>query len=969
MFLARLLASALLIVAAIAPQAHAQSSSVEIAKFCGLNDTDAGNTIADCAAKSSLNVETNLGGTALLKRAGYTKVATMSIATAAVSGAVYFRDTSGSEDIVVCNSRNCAVSKNGGAFTNFYTTASVATTRYGFVVYNGAVFGVDDQHDAAWKYEGTSFTNPSGMPACSILALTQDRMICANTTANPNRLNFSKSGDFSTWSTGVNNADPFTDDIGTPGDQITGLSYWQGILYVFKQYSVTGCIPDNQYNTSCQVLTSVIGTSEPNSIVQGPDGLYFRGTDQNFWRYDGAVFRNISLQIQNTIKTFASGSTGFSIQTTEADLEAGNQRPTGSWNTTTTAGSIFPSSFSFVNTSSADFKTGANGQTGTAPPNYLLAGAIPRALDIDYRASVLPENASQAWAKTVVGNGTASLLGGGWVQLAVTGGSPCPSGGNSITYTQALSLSATTHQLIVFTAGGTFSGLLNLGTIGFYSTSAGRFVAGVGKNAVQNGIDRITNQITTASTFTVVITSYSSASIWRNGTYTDNGTFSDTVDSIAFQVKNTPDIFTGNCAGSGVLNVKVFDFSSNVVDAVKELGTQNIPLTSTFTSAIFNTGFSTNVMGPFHDTATVNGGSLDFQLRASSSPNNDLWGNWVSTGDGLRIGTTNQYVQYRVLITPSVDLTSGSVITGVSLAGATTGVFVTQCIQPPSTISGYGLLTCDTTLGGNGSLTFFSTSAATCGALPTSSMTSSGFWTTSSNNAVLTIATNTAVAIRIDPTITSSTDTAQANACTVNWKLGTTPPPVWGVYNNVNNAIYWSGDVNSSTNTNRWFKYDLNTTSFWPFDVPAQAPLFYKNSLYFGSGLNGNWYQYAPSGINSDDGNAITSSWASKDFPLADPFQEKILRNLSLVATNQGSGSISVTGSADGGNSTLFSVSIGTSASTGYIRSNYELPVETVGSPYSFFGVRFANSTANNPWSILGFRLDFDLQPWRPLSQ
>src|SRR5258707_723798 len=233
------------------------------------------------------------------------------------------------------------------------------------------------------------------------------------------------------------------------------------------------------------------------------------------------------------------------------------------------------------------------------------------------------------------------------------------------------------------------------------------------------------------------------------------------------------------------------------------------------------------------------------------------------------------------------------------------------------------------------------------------------------NGATTGVSPTAPIAIRFDSVLTSWTATAQVNSCTITFFSGTPPPPVWGIYNPINNAIYWSGDVNASTTTNRWFKYDLNNQGFWPFDVPAQAPLFYKNTLFFGSGGGGYWYQFSPTGVNSDDGAAINSFWVSKDWNLGEAFQEKNISAVSLVALNQGSGNLTVTESGDGDSTTTYTVNIGTTATTSYIRSNYALPVR---SPFTFFNVQFSNNAANNPWSILGYRMDYVPNPWRALG-
>src|SRR5258707_3074005 len=337
--------------------------------------------------------------------------------------------------------------------------------------------------------------------------------------------------------------------------------------------------------------------------------------------------------------------------------------------------------------------------------------------------------------------------------------------------------------------------------------------------------------------------------------------------------------FTGKGSQSSVINFKLPGFYQNQE------------------SIAYNTTFSTPVWGPYSVAMTSAAtSSVTFNAQFSTSANGP-WSLFVSQPNGaiMKIAaSTMPYVRDQI-IASAPSAVPVSTITSVSINAASTGTFVTQCINIPSTISKWGTLNCSVQTSGGGSLAFFSSSAATCAGLPTSTMAAAGQWTATTNNATLGISTNAASAIRFDSVLRSSRDMAQVSSCTLNFFSGTPPPPVWGIYNPINNAIYWSGDVNASTTTNRWFKYDLNNQEFCPFDVPPPAPLFYKSTLFFGSGGGGYWYQFSPTGGNCDDGSAINSFWVSKDWNLGEAFQEKNISAVSLVGLNHGSGTLTVT--------------------------------------------------------------------------
>jgi hypothetical protein len=210
----------------------------------------------------------------------------------------------------------------------------------------------------------------------------------------------------------------------------------------------------------------------------------------------------------------------------------------------------------------------------------------------------------------------------------------------------------------------------------------------------------------------------------------------------------------------------------------------------------------------------------------------------------------------------------------------------------------------------------------------------------------------------------SATDQAEVDACTLYWFLGSNPQPSWGIYDPIRNAIFWSAAVNNSSTANRVLKYDLNLREWYPFDLGAGAFRIRDSNLYFGSSTGGYWNKYGS--VDNDNGSAITAYWKSKDFGGNDPFSEKTFQAISVVARNQGSGNLTTTYTTSGGTGSSYSISLSTSSGLSYIRSNRSLGLL---SPQTFMNVKFSDSSANNPFEVLGFRIDFFSQPWRPISQ
>ena len=331
----------------------------------GLNDADSPAVLSPCESSNAINVESNLGGTALLKRKGFSKTADLTVATSPVNGSHSFIDSSGNRLDIVCHDRYCSKSTNGNAFATFLTTAGAVGSlprRWSFVDVGGVLYGANDRYDKVMKYDGTTRTSPVGIPLGSILEMTPDRLAVADISGQPNRVHYSSAGNYDSFTIGVNPEDSYFDDIGAPGDKIRGMKYLNGVLYVFKTASITGCELGDQYSTRCAVVSPTLGTTDAASIITAGSCLYFRAQDKNYWELCREGLRQISLKIPNLVKSQSGGLGGgeqSNTQTTQADWQAGSQNPSGSWNTASVPGSIFPSSNSFVHTSSSDFSGGA----------------------------------------------------------------------------------------------------------------------------------------------------------------------------------------------------------------------------------------------------------------------------------------------------------------------------------------------------------------------------------------------------------------------------------------------------------------------------------------------------------------------------------------------------------------------------------------------------------------------------------
>ena len=889
--------------------AFAETGGFNSACFGGLNDSQTSATLPPCESPDLLNTESNLDATAILKRKGFSEFANLTVATSPVSGSHSFIDSSGNRLDIVCQDRNCAKSTNGNAFTTFLTTAAVGVVRWSFVDQAGILYGANNKRDPIMKYDGTTRTSPAGMPAGSILELTQDRLVVGDISGNPNRVHYSSAGAYEQFTLGANPEDSYFDDIGATGDKVRGLKYTNGNLIIFKTGSITACELGDQYTSRCSVLSTNLGTTDPASIVTAGSSLYFRAQDKNYWELDKGGLRQISKKIPNLVNSQGGGLAGgenTNTQTTAADWTAGAQFPSSSWDYTTISGSIFPSSITFIDTSSSNF---ASGTLGDLVTTYIQGSVqLSSAPFLIYNGDFATGDVTY-WSCTATGPGAACGFSGGagYMYAGINGGA------------------GTSSIRILNQAGDT---LYTDNGVGQATCSAGTLDLGA------LGISSQTMKL----------------AFYANGNGSEASLISSTFTAISSITFTCTYINDGNTIGysPGPDNVMVNRYFSMLQSSITPTG---------FVSRIFDTSFSTPLGGPFTFAISSQPGSaLPFAIHSSTSPNNDMWGVYTAISSGTRITQQSRYWQYRSTFTTSVGTTSPR-MDAVNLQLATTGQFVTQCIQPNSSISAWGTLSCAEVTGGNGSLVFYATSAVSCATLPTDLPTS---WQTSiTNNATVSVATNTAIKIGWRSLLTSSTDQAQVDSCILSWNEGTVVQPSWAVYDSIKNAIYWTSTINGASTSNRLLKFDRNLEQWYPFDIPAQAPRVINNILYFGGASSGTWNTYGFT--DSDAGFSINGYWKSKDFGGERPFQEKDFKTLSILAKNNGTGSMTGTWTNSIGTTGSYTISLATGTGIQYARSNYNLPKQ---SPQQFMNILLGNNSST-PFEVLGIGLTWTLLPWR----
>lgn len=930
--------------------AQAQQGHIQVATFCGMNDTDPANTIPNCACQDCLNVEASPHATSVKKRHGVILNSALSISTASVNGSISFIDNSGNAQMVVCNGIACSHSVNGGTFSVFLSTASSSVKQWSMVASNGILYGFNDQQDNPFIYDGTTLhynvNFATSVPAGKLVEQIQGRLVVANTVAYPNGVYYSGGGRQQDFTLGVNSPDPWIDFIGSNGQQITGLRAWQGSVYIFQQNSITQCQVDDQYTTICSIVSNTIGTNDPNSVVLGDIGIYFKGSDNGFWLLNDGGLVLISLPIKTLMATISSGKAQSNTQTASADWTAGTQTPSNSWSTTIAPGSLDNSSTTLLDNSQTSFLTGTlSGITATTNPGSIqISSAVYMIPNGSFETGDL-----RFWTCTKSGGSdqckvvSTSPLDGTYSAVVTAGA--CVNGQSSVV---RIKDAGTTVYSVQMVNGGPTS-LITGSAVPTCNPA----------NTLQNCTLSLANENISTRTLTIEFDAYGGSGAGAESIL-DSSTFT-AISTISWISS------AGGCATSQW--AKLDDVRVN-----RFFDSSQSSQTYLFQSRIQDTGITPTIGGPFTvssgtiieggtQTSYIPSNSLTFATRSGSSATSGF-DSWTAITNGSKSPETSRYIQYESSFTTSVA-TQTPAINMASLTTAATGQFESQCIQVGSGISSWGKLNCATELTGQGSLLFYSTSAVNCASLPSLNGTTTG-WNLTSNNAAISITTHPAYAFMAVSLLGSATDQAQIDACTINWNTGNPPPPTWGIYDSVNNALYWDVAINQSSTNNRMLKYDLNINGWWPFAINGAAPLVYNNSLYWGDSTNSNWYQYGVSGVDTDNGTAINGYFKTKDFGGQSPFQDNLWQSVSIVATNQYAGVLSSTWTFDTGTTGTYDINDSTTSTIPYVRSNQFLPVS---SQSRFMNLNMGNAYSNQPFEIDGFDILYQTQPWQVTNQ
>lgn len=288
----------------------------------GINNADASIMIGDNEAQDLLNVDITDNGSGIKKREGYSQFKTIGTSTWGVRGGYYFRDTGGNNYIIHANNRSVFKSINSGAYSAFITT-DTAGSYYDFTDSQGYLYRATSNRDQLCRYDGTTLTYYPSAPQGDQIEALPDRLVISGESAHPNRVYFSGAADFTNFTTGLNDTDPFYEEFGLPGQKLTAIKFALGRLFAWTSTTLSFWSGSTQFDGTIQDVTTNVGTSQPGSIIYDNSIIYWQGNDKHFYSFDGNSIEKISKPISGSVSNFVGGESKSITQTTQADFSAG----------------------------------------------------------------------------------------------------------------------------------------------------------------------------------------------------------------------------------------------------------------------------------------------------------------------------------------------------------------------------------------------------------------------------------------------------------------------------------------------------------------------------------------------------------------------------------------------------------------------------------------------------------------------
>lgn len=911
----------------------AYADQVAVNNFAGgLNNNNNPSTIEPNTAQDLLNVDITPGGLSVKKRDGYGVYKALGTGQA-MHGGFSGYDSAGNTVQIWGSSTSVYGIVADGTPTQLVSSMTLNST-IDCANSQSNFYCTSSSRNFLLRTDGTTkswFTTVLG----TMVESTPDRIVVAGVSGSPNTLYVSQSNTFTNFTTGVGDTDAFTEVIASQGSKLTHIRWGCAKLLWWKDQSFGYLDFDNQYTAQVKTVSNTIGTFDNTSAVDPGGNVWFRGQDGHTWRYDCSALVKESVDITPNVQTSGNRTANLWTQTTQSDFASGAvsfNGPSVALSTAITAGSVIPSSFSFVDTDSTTFSLGSFN-------NSIDTTTVTTSISLN-KYVVSPFTSLSGWTTTsgafTTAGGTLETTSAAGIKRTVE---PNPVGDwifqYEINMDGACNLNLSEFYVGVLDSSGQGHGVKVSNGAGNYRFLVQRYSGwsepGGGSASIQtSNVDKTCD----SSWHTVQITHEK----LTGGTslYFD-GAFQIVLSSAGPTSYSTIKLYAATLLGSGVRNLYLTAREGN------------------FTSRVGDTAFAFPVYGTLN-VSSGSVGSYAFAVRASSNSANAFTSDSVITnGAAITNGYNKRYLVYSASMTHTngTTVTTTPSITEVSFVASSTGTYYSAVRNAPS-LTAWSTFGAGVTLN-DGTETFYmrsSTSAFTV-------LSSTPSWTAQTNGGLITIATGTYFQIRDDFILTVGTQTPILNDFTVNWYEGNATDQAYIHY--FDNAIWQSVVFGAGQSTNNYiFKKDLINDAWTLYNFGANGMLFQSNVLYFGDTAAGNIFNYGST--TSDNGTAINAYWKSKEFSGADPYLQTQLTNIDTIVKKDQGSTLTATYTVETSTATSYSISLSSTTQT-IINNRKSLPSGKMGYTFS---MKYGDQSASSDWELLGFRIGFTQQPYRP---
>lgn len=914
----RLLLALLLGIPSLASAAPTPFAS-QINEFCGIRDSVSASKLPPCFSPDAENVLTDRGR--LEPMWGMTVLASVIYTGYPVKNIWQFQAPDGTDYLV-------AHSSDSIYKTDLSATPSVVEdldeiTDVDAVSAFGKQFFVDGTN-TGWWWDGTSTGAVSAMPLAEYIDFEHERLVVANTSVSGSQVAVSSFGSFSWWTVPADVADvaeapnSFTFNNGD-GEEITCLKSTPWGIFVGKPHSthiLKGFDNETFYK---RLVAEDIGCVD-DRLVQLIDGALI------WLSYDGVYVwagsdkpKLISGDINERIKTIrqitAQADSWAVNQDTDWDngvIESSgpaHSGPTPAWDLVTNPGDIFPSTVTFVDSSTQDF-------VGSSFTFFQTTWTVNfSSVTLAIATGTIVEG-TFATTATWTFNGTLAQNPDAVVQC-VSANNPgfncaCDSG--------------LTYPCMWMRIGSTANSASN--------SYRFRVLNGATNAEISSQDPGCDGQFVSVSK-SIYTTSASTAGIRLEFYVEGQGGNRSVVTSTQMPAGFTA---TYSCRG---------DRGAGAGDPtylrIQQIQISSYPETGTLTR-FYDTRMST----PTYDVATVSFSSdsmtgLKFDTR--SSGDGISWSNWLSMSlSSPPVNVPRRYLELRATFSNVLSGTTTARIDEMTFGAVSSGTYYSDVHFVGTDISSWKTADFEDTVSPSGLLTYQVRSSTNIFTILSTTPT----WVTQTNHGTISASTGSYAQFRVLSTVIRSSQTASISRATLNWKEGEAPRAA-SVVDDHRYLMCVSVGAGSLQNDSCevWQKNGL-WTRLTGKNISSMARFDNKPIAGDGSTTSAVW-KIMQEGVYNYGGSAISSYWKTPYLTLGNPNSDKTIQEIWLEAEESADSDVDVAYAVNKSTS-FISETIDLETGTGYV--NEQIPFDAGFERARYHQFKISNSDLDDDFRI-----------------